>query len=227
MLLYYIRHGSPTYNPDKLTPLGHRQAEALARRLVRSGVDSIYASKSPRAYETALHTAEILQKSVTKLDFCDENDTWEDLVVTKEDGHRGWISETQAFMNPEVHAMGDKWYEHPSVYDPRFPACIDRICGGMDAFLLDCGYQRNEDGTYTQLRQNDEKVALFAHHETGMILLGHIFNLPYPYFKTRFSLCHTGLTAIEFSEWNGVVIPKMITSSNDSHLYEAGLPMQF
>ena len=30
MILYYVRHGDPTYNPDELTPLGHRQAEAVA-----------------------------------------------------------------------------------------------------------------------------------------------------------------------------------------------------
>ena len=33
MLLYVIRHGDPTYSPDALTPLGHRQAEAVEKRL--------------------------------------------------------------------------------------------------------------------------------------------------------------------------------------------------
>ena len=42
MLLYYIRHGEPTYDPDELTPNGERQAEAIARRLARYGVDKIY-----------------------------------------------------------------------------------------------------------------------------------------------------------------------------------------
>ena len=49
MLLYYIRHGEPTYDPDCLTPNGERQAEAIARRLARFGVDKIYASSSIRA----------------------------------------------------------------------------------------------------------------------------------------------------------------------------------
>lgn len=31
MLLYYIRHGMPVYDPDSLTPLGERQAEAAAK----------------------------------------------------------------------------------------------------------------------------------------------------------------------------------------------------
>ena len=38
MVFYYIRHGFPTYHPDCLTPLGHRQAESVCRRLSQSNV---------------------------------------------------------------------------------------------------------------------------------------------------------------------------------------------
>ena len=38
MLLFYIRHGRPTYSPDALKPAGRRQAEAIARRLALYGV---------------------------------------------------------------------------------------------------------------------------------------------------------------------------------------------
>ena len=33
MIFFYVRHGDPIYNPDSLTPLGERQAEAVAKRL--------------------------------------------------------------------------------------------------------------------------------------------------------------------------------------------------
>ena len=33
MLFFYVRHGDPIYNPDSLTPLGQRQAEAVGKRL--------------------------------------------------------------------------------------------------------------------------------------------------------------------------------------------------
>lgn len=49
MILYYIRHGDPIYNPNQLTPLGERQAEAAAKRLAVYGMDKIYASVSNRA----------------------------------------------------------------------------------------------------------------------------------------------------------------------------------
>ena len=62
MLLFYIRHGDPIYDPDTLTPLGVRQAEALSKRLALFGIDEIYASTSTRAQLTAKPTAELLKK---------------------------------------------------------------------------------------------------------------------------------------------------------------------
>ena len=37
MLLFLIRHGDPIYDPDSLTPLGKKQAEAVAKRLALYG----------------------------------------------------------------------------------------------------------------------------------------------------------------------------------------------
>ena len=61
MLFFYVRHGDPIYDPDSLTPLGHRQAEAVAKRLALYGLDEIYASTSNRAVLTATPTSEILK----------------------------------------------------------------------------------------------------------------------------------------------------------------------
>lgn len=67
MLFFYIRHGDPIYNPNKLTPLGERQAEAVAKRLALYGIDRIYSSPSNRAIQTAQPTCEILKKDMTLL----------------------------------------------------------------------------------------------------------------------------------------------------------------
>lgn len=53
MLLYIIRHGDPIYAPDSLTPKGHLQAAALAKRLAVHGLDKIFASPLVRAQQTA------------------------------------------------------------------------------------------------------------------------------------------------------------------------------
>ena len=67
MLLFYVRHGDPIYNPDSLTDLGHEQAKALAKRLMLHGIDEIYASTSTRATQTAIPTAKLLKKEIGKL----------------------------------------------------------------------------------------------------------------------------------------------------------------
>ena len=68
MKLYYIRHGEPVYQPDILTPLGQRQAEAVAKRVALYGADTIYASSSGRAKLTAQPTCELLKKEMKVLD---------------------------------------------------------------------------------------------------------------------------------------------------------------
>jgi probable phosphoglycerate mutase len=62
MLIIYIRHGEPTYDPDGLTELGKQQAEAVATSLSIDGVDQIFSSTSNRAILTAKPTAERLEK---------------------------------------------------------------------------------------------------------------------------------------------------------------------
>ena len=81
MLLYYVRHGDPIYHPDQLTPIGHEQAEALAHRLAKFGVDKIYASTSNRAMQTAQHTCDLLGMEMETLDFLNENHLHEGLAL--------------------------------------------------------------------------------------------------------------------------------------------------
>ena len=83
MLLYYIRHGDPIYSPDSLTPLGEEQAESVARRLSRFGVDEIYSSPSNRAMRTADATCRLLGKEMHTLDFLNENDLLIILILNR------------------------------------------------------------------------------------------------------------------------------------------------
>ena len=73
MKIILVRHGHPDYINDCLTPLGHEQAAKAALRLKDEGIEKIYSSPFGRAYETALHTAEVLSQNVTKLDFSKVN----------------------------------------------------------------------------------------------------------------------------------------------------------
>ena len=231
MLLFYVRHGDPIYDPDSLTPLGKRQAEAVAKRLSIYGIDKIYASTSTRARETAAPTCEILKKTPTLLDFANENHAWAGLTVDTKYGKRWFFHspEHQAIINDEkMISLGHRWYEHPAFADYNFKSAIERIENETDAFLLSLGYEHvGRSGKYRVKFENNERVALFAHQGFGLAFLSAILDIPFPHFATHFDMTHTGMTVIEFNNIDGYSYPKVLTLSSDSHIYREGLPTNY
>lgn len=233
MLFFYIRHGDPTYQPDELTPLGKRQAEAVAKRLALYGIDRIYASTSNRAIQTAQPTCELLKKEMTLLDFANEGHAWREFSVQTEDGKRKWATsqlKTKRLMaSSEMRQLGEDWCTHPDMPDCNFKGGMERIRREADSFLESLGYQHIKgSGTYKVIKQNDERVALFAHHHFGLAFLSCLLDIPYPIFSSHFEMGHTGITVINFEETeDDLVIPKILTYSSDSHLYKEGLPTKY
>lgn len=233
MLLFYVRHGDPVYDPNQLTPLGRRQAEAVGKRLALYGVDKIYASSSNRAMQTAQPTCEILKQDMEILDFCNEDHAWADFSVKLESGENTWCfyhpEVRKLFIDPSVTALGLKWYEHPALQKYNFKKGVDRISAEMDALLLKHGYEHIPGtGTYRAVRHNDDRIAIFAHQGFGMSFMSQLMDIPYPFYSTHFDLTHTGMTVIEFRpEPDGMCIPKVLTLSSDSHIYREGLPTNY
>ena len=229
MLFFYIRHGDPTYNPDALTPLGRRQAEALSRRLCTYGVDKIYSSTSTRAIETATPTAEILKLPIGQFEWAHENLSYRAMHVKNEKGERTWIFAApkykELFNSPAMRALGERWTEHEAIRDTAIPAHIEYIARETDAFFETLGYRHDrENARFLPIHPTEERVAFFAHQGFGMLFLSQILDLPYPQFATRHNISHTGMTVINFRETDGVVYPQMLELSNDSHLWRDGLP---
>ena len=230
MQIIYVRHGDPIYDPDSLTPLGLRQAEAVGKRVALFGVDKIYASTSNRAKLTAKPCCEMLKKEMELLDFCNENHAWRDLHVKDADGKGRWAFEhfRDEFASPEMWAMHDKWYDHESIKEYNFGKGIEKIQNDVDEFLKGLGFEHiKNSGKYKILRENKDRIAIFAHQGFGLAFLSCLLDIPYPAFSTHFDMCHTGMTVIDFSEQNGFAIPKILTLSNDAHLYRDGLPLDY
>ena len=231
MLFFYVRHGDPTYTPDALTPLGERQAEAAAHRLATFGIDKIFASTSTRAMQTARPTCELLKKELTTLDFCNEKYAWEQLTVMEGERQR-WIFQSptarRRLVSPELLAMGEDWTEHPDFAAYSFREGIARVRRESDAFFSSLGYEHIPGtGAYRCVSPTDERVALFAHQGFGLAFLSCLLDIPYPRFAMHFDMNHTGITVIDFKEEDGIAIPRVLTLSNDSHLYEAHLPLDY
>lgn len=230
MIFYYVRHGDPIYDPDSLTPLGARQAEALSKRLALYGVDKIYTSTSNRAILTSKPTCELLNMQPEQLDFANEGYTWNDMTIDKEDGSgKTWIfhhrKTVDLFNTKEIRDLGDRWYDHPEFKNYNYEKGINRIYDEADAFLKTLGYEHiRYTGKYKINKSNDQRIALFAHQGFGLAFMSCILDIPYPMYCTHFDMCHSGLTVIDFQENDGYCIPKILTLSSDSHLYREGLP---
>lgn len=237
MLFFYVRHGDPIYSPDSLTPFGHRQAEAVGRMLSLYKIDKIYASTSERAKMTALPLAEILKKEIVELDFANEGHAWQELTCYSAalDANT-WLfhaPEMKAlFHEPDVLALGDRWYEHPalkpmSFRDKDYKCGIERIQKGSDELFESLGYKRVAPGKYQVVKGNRDRVAMFAHQGFGLAFLSCIVGIPYPMFSTHFDICTTGVTVIEFNDINGYAYPRILELSSVGHLYKESLPTRF
>lgn len=227
MLFFYIRHGDPIYEPDSLTPLGQRQAEAVAKRLALYGIDRVYSSTSNRAIQTAKPTCELLKKEMTLLDFTNEKYAEEELQIN--DMWMFWHKPTvELFTEKSLKDLGYDWYEHPQIKKHNFKKGIDRIYNESDKFFKTLGYEHiRNTGKYKVIEANDERIALFAHQGFGIAFLSVLLDIPYPIICNHFDMTHTGMTVIDFKEVDGYAVPKVLTLSSDSHLYKEGLPTKY
>lgn len=227
MLFFYVRHGDPIYDPDMLTPLGHEQARAIAKRLCLFGIDRVFASSSIRARETAEPTAKLLKKEITLCDWAHESLAWDELTVVRADGSRTWgfldNDTIKLFLSKEMKDMGDQWYTHPSLPE-TFATGTKRIDEEVDKFFLSLGYRHDrENARFEVIKPNNERVALFAHQGFSMSFFSSMLDIPYPLFSTHFDIGHTGMCVVNFEEQDGYVYPRVLQYANDSHLYREGI----
>ena len=228
MLLFYVRHGDPVYTPDSLTPLGREQANALAKRFALYGLDEIYASDSTRAVQTAEPTALLLKKEIVLCPWANEGLAWGRFTVETEGGGRTWCfhddKTKDLFNHPEVRALGAKWYDHPFFEQTNFKEGVKQTDEAVDAFLLSLGFSHDRTmGSYQKVKDAPQRVALFAHQGMGLAVLSSILDIPYPQVCTHFDLGHSSMTVLHFDESKSSVYPKILQSSNDSHLYREGI----
>lgn len=232
MLLYYVRHGDPIYEPDSLTELGHKQAAALAKRFSLYGLDEVYSSPSIRARQTAQPTCEALGLEMKICDWADETLAALDTGYTDEKGSFNWSFSdrkmAEKFNDPTVRALDMEWYKHEYFKGMPFERGMQRIYTAVDEFLLSLGYKHDrEKCCFQKVGKSPERVALFAHGGASMMIFSALLDIPYPQLSTHCSLSHTGVTVIGFGTSgfgdDAPVYPQVLQHSNDSHLYKEGL----
>ncbi len=215
MIILFVRHGHPNYANDCLTELGHEQAERAALQLLDEGIDEIYSSSCGRAYETAVHTANLISKDITKLDFMREmkwgaNDGGEILL-------RGHPWQTATHAAAEGHSLMDEsWTKEPPYAGNIAFDEVERISTAFDGWLEGFGYKREGTGYRVMGEDTDKVIALFSHGGSSSAVLSHLLNLPFFYFCGTVHLDFTSITAIRFSNENGKLINPWIDYMNDA-----------
>jgi broad specificity phosphatase PhoE len=103
----------------------------------------------------------------------------------------------------------------------------DRVIRHSDEFLTRQGYERN-GAVYRIKRATEDKVAVFCHQGLGLAWISHLLHIPPPLFWAGFDITHTGVSIFHFKNYpDGFTAPKCLCLSDMSHIYKAGLPLQY
>ena len=236
MLLYIIRHGDPIYEPDSLTELGHRQAEALPRRFKELGFDKIFVSPMIRAQQTAAPTCRELNMEAEVVDFLSEQALFSKMSMPlPSDQDPSYIKyrwcfhqQTTNYRTAESYHMTDNWHTLPAFSNcTTIKPAYDDFIARSDEFLARLGYVREGDH-YKIENPPFERVAVFCHQGVGLTWLAHMLSIPPHVIWGAFDITHTGITVLDFKNYeNGITLPICLCLSDTSHLYEGGLPMKY
>jgi probable phosphoglycerate mutase len=139
MRIIFVRHGHPDYKNDCLTPLGHKQAEAAAKRLAEEKIDAIFSSSCGRAAETAEYIARDHGMKVELLDFMREI-SWgprngEELY---KNGHP-WRT-VEKITNESHSLLSTNWGEEDYFNKNIGVEKSENVITAFDAWLSELGY---------------------------------------------------------------------------------------
>lgn len=228
MRLFIIRHADPDYPNDSITTAGKAEAEALAVRLKRLGLDAIYTSPLGRAVATCGYTARALGLEPVCLDWAREITLpmveLADLGQTVMWDVHGHLMRTQERWQ-QINA-GD-WHSLEPFDAPLAREGVEAVAASSDAFLKQLGFER-DGGIYRVLEpENRRKIAVFCHGGLGLTWLSHLLGISPPQMWGGFFLPPSSVTTILFDERvPGIATPRALGVGDISHLYAAGLPMQ-
>ncbi|MGG1518128.1 histidine phosphatase family protein [Paenibacillus oryzisoli] len=219
MRILLIRHADPDYPNDTITATGHLEAQALAQRLAKEGIDRIYSSPINRAVHTMQYTAELLGIEPVI-------EPWtRELSLNSYDYSGGkcaaWNIPGEIVRAVQPYPSHEIWPERDPFRD--YAQTYEQLKVNSDDFFRRFGYER-EDGRYRILSSNRETFAVFCHHGFGTTWLAHLLELPLPLVWSGFWLPPSSVTTIVFEErsedW---AVPRCIGLGSISHLHEAGL----
>ncbi len=220
MRLIFIRHGYPDYQRDCLTELGHRQAQAAAKRLASEHIDRICSSTCGRAIETAKHIAESRELTVETYPFMSEI-CWGSINEEPiyKNGHPWYTVGNMVAMGQPVMDMD--WDKKLPFSKNIIVEQAKRTAEGFDQWLKQLGYERC--GAYYRVEhENTDTILMASHAGSSSAVIAHLLNLPLPFVCAVLAPDLTAITVLSFRGIDGSLTCPMVEIMNDArHLSDS------
>ncbi len=225
MRLYIIRHAEPDYAHNTITPKGHKEAKALARRLKGEGLTHLYSSPLGRALHTAQYAAKATGLKVKVESWTRELSGLNLGDVAPWGPLMAWDLPGEIIRSGVEPLDSGRWQRIPFFRPKKFQGIVSKVNRSSDAFLSRHGYRR-EGGRYRVLKENREKIAVFCHNGLGLTWLAHLLEIPLPLVWSGFWMAPSSVTTLlmdmRSESW---AVPRCIGFCDVSHLRQAGLPV--
>lgn len=254
MRIIFVRHGTPDYSTDSLTPVGQREAEALALRTKDWNIEHVYLSPLGRAQETAQPTIQALgldESQVTTYDWLREFSP-RMIDPTTHEEHCLWDLMPEDFTRDPGYMDPDHWFEYGIYKDnPEAEAECQRVYQGIDDIVASYGYQR--DGKYFdfvdpsghvnpaeiedimlhgnknyELRDEDDEktILIVCHFGVTCVMLGHLLGISPVALWHGTSIPPTGVTVLNAEKRiHNTAHFRMQSLGDTAHLYAAHVPV--
>jgi probable phosphoglycerate mutase len=222
MRLYIIRHADPDYENNTITPTGHMEAQALAKRMAKTGLSRIYTSPLGRAQHTAQYTADATKIEPVILPWTAELSID---GITGMDGARwaAWNLEGQIIRGEQQMPHHANWHEPAELSHYDYRARYAQLKKDSDAFLDELGYSRR-DGVYEVRENNEERIAIFCHAGFGISWMAHLLEMPLTLAWCGFFWAPSSVTTILMERRTPeIAVPRALCVGDTSHIYAEGL----
>ncbi|MBO7583195.1 MAG: histidine phosphatase family protein [Treponema sp.] len=217
MRIVLIRHGEPDYEKDCLTETGHKQAKIAAQRLLKEGIEEIYASPLGRARQTAQYFSEASGiKKIQILDFIQE-------IRFGREGElydskwNPWLG-VDALVKAGKDLQTPVWREYPVFKDTFSTTDVDKIAVEADKWLSTLGYER--EGKFYRCKRKDDKektIAVFCHGGSSTAFMAHVLNQTFPYMcAVLLRYPFTTISILKFDRTPGNLTLPIVELLNDS-----------
>ncbi len=232
MRLYLIRHADPDYEHDTITPAGHLEAAALAKRMKSIGLDRVFVSPLGRAKATAKYTTDALNMQSQIEDWtCEVAGAYYRLPQRPDSEEPPkrisvWDTPGEIIRAKQPWPTEQTWDRIDPESAPIVREKFNTIRQCSDKFLASLGYERQE-GRYRIRAASKQRVALFCHNGTIAFLLAQLLEIPLPLIWSGLWHAPTAVTTVLFEQrskdW---AVPRALAVADTSHLYAEGLEIR-